>query len=99
MEKAIKPMKPRVFDDKNTGLKCLTFIICAMLVAMVVMAKMLPEGETTKVLILALVNIVATAVGGIVGIVTGSKWAVKQESATAGNLSSTKTLLETPRAP
>lgn len=97
--KPVKPIKPRVFDDKSTGLKCLTFIIVAMLFAMVVMAKMLPESETTNVLILALVNIVATAVGGIVGIVTGSKWAVRQESAELGSAKTSKTFIETPKTP
>jgi hypothetical protein len=73
-----KMQKPTVFDDKSTGLRCLTIIVVANLGTMAYLAYALPNSATTNALTLALTNIISTAVGGIVGIVTGTKWAVRQ---------------------
>jgi hypothetical protein len=79
MTKEAKPeklQKPTVFDDKSTGLKCLTLIIVAILGTMAFVVYLLPTNASTNAMVLALTNIISSAVGGIVGIVTGSKWAV-----------------------
>ncbi len=68
--------KPQVFDDKATGLRCLTLIVIIQTIAICFIAWKLPTNPNTGIIIAAMGNVVTGCTGGIIGVITGQRWAV-----------------------
>lgn len=84
MAKLSKADKPQVFDDKATGLRCLTLIVIIQTVAICFIAWKLPNGTNTAIIIAAMGNVVTGCTGGIIGVITGQRWSVKRRMASGG---------------
>ena len=88
-EPMFKNPEVKVFDDKSTGLRCLTLIIIVMTVAVMFVFWMAPNGNTSSIVLAAMLQIITGAVGGIVGMVTGSRRVVRSSKQQVGNVSTT----------